>query len=307
MCYFFEIKISSIRVQFVSYIYEKISLLFALYCNQMDLNKLYLYASNNALSEATLALFIEQPLVKLEEFELLLKDDLKELFQEFNLQVSKTVSFSVSKSKISVEDNITGFLINGYEDGKKRWVLQAKPTHPYYSISIHCLLYKGWSDYKEILLEILKKISTLRKGIFTRALSLTYVDQFNWLEEEFPSANLIFKDSKFLPKSIFDSNKPWQFGLEIKHERTYKEKHTLEYLNKIETFIRKVDEANYNIGLIHNTVCEIQEIETIENLLSQKAFNEHLEFAHNNNKKVIKSILKNEVLSKMGININNDA
>ena len=271
----------------------------------MDLDKLYLYASNNALSEATLALFIEQPLVKLEEFESLLKGELKELFQEFKLQPSKTVSFS--KSKISVEDAITGFEMNGYENGKKRWIIQAKPTHPYYSISIHCLLYKGWNDYKETLLEILKKISILRKGIFTRALSLIYVDQFNWLEEEFPNASLIFKDSRFLPKSIFDSNKPWQFGLEINNERTYKEKHTLQYLNKIETFIRKVDEANYNIGLIHNTVCEIKEMETIENLLNQKAFTEHLEFAHDNNKKIIKSILKDEVLAKMGLKINSDA
>ncbi len=271
----------------------------------MDLDKLYLYASNNALSEATLALFIEQPLVKLEEFELLLQEELKELFQEFKLQSSKTVS--VSKNDISVKDNISGFQMNGYENGKKRWLIQAKPTHPYYSLSIHCLLYKGWSDYKETLLNILKKISTLRKGIFTRALSLTYVDQFNWLEEEFPNTDIIFKESDFIPKSILNSKKPWQFGLEINNNRTYKYKDSLEYLDKIDAFIRKIDNANYNIVLIHNTVCEIKEIETIENLLSQQNFTEHLDFAHNNNKKIIKSILKNEVLEKMGIKINTDA
>jgi uncharacterized protein (TIGR04255 family) len=268
----------------------------------MALENLIPYSKNNAISETVFTLFLEQPIVKPEEFVINANTVFNGFFHQNQLITSRNISINELGKPQNVSDEISGFLFKYFENGNERWLLKADKFGEIQRVSLHCLLYKDWNDYKSNVLKIFKEISDFRKDLFVRAYSLSYIDQFDWMEDSEPPMNEIFKQSEMLPNILLKSNETWNYSVQItkKSEINNIEK---SYTDRIDAALRK-KETNYNILLAHNTIQELNSPETINNLFNDSLIDTLLDFAHKNNKKIVNTILTEPVTHKMGMNKN---
>lgn len=265
------------------------------------LKKLVTYSKDNAIAEATFSLFLDKSISKSQDFEELLNYGLKDFFHQFQIVEEKNVALQDNNYEISTRSN-AGFIMTGFENDKRRWVIQTRDTPVYPTLSIHCLKYKNWEDFFETVKKILFSISKFRSNIYVNFFSLSYVDKFNWLDQQLPVMSEIFKANQFLPEAVLNTNQVWTSSLVINKDKLMKNDTNFSYTDKIDiSTYRNPEKDYYSINLVHNTILSFGTTEKLEKLLETKTLSKALEFCHTNNKVVVKSILQKPVLEKMGI------
>ncbi len=264
------------------------------------LENLIPYAKSNAISETSFTFFLEQVLINPQDFLNKIQEEFKSFFQEINL-ISRSVITIDGKGLDKTEDGIIGFVLTNYENGSKRWIVKLDREGEMQRLSIHCLFYKDWDDYLKTTTYVLNVIVNSGRELFINAYSLGYVDQFDWIDDSFPNLEEIFsKDSDLLPLAILQSKKTWSYSFQI-NQKSVTESFKKDYIDRIDISIREF-KSKLNFLIIHNTLQELDLPQTLKNLFADSTIQEALQFAHGNNKKIIKSIFTPPVLEKMGMN-----
>lgn len=264
------------------------------------LEKLITYAKDNAISEATFTIYLGSKVKTPEELKPLIYTSLKSTFQEFGV-----LDRSIRVGGKSIQENVTvAYRLSGFENEKLRWVLQVNQDSETPSISIHCLKYKDWKEFSETVIHTIKEVSLLKEDISAHFFSLSYIDQFNWLDEKLPIMETLFQPNDFLPKSVLNTDALWKFGLVLSNKNNNFGDFEFKYTDKIDITTNQVNPSIFNIGLIHNTMLSYGRVESLKGFLENGKIKNALEFAHKNNKKILRSMLQDEVLEKMGMNKN---
>lgn len=262
--------------------------------------------NNHSISEAIFTLFLPNRLYELTKFKTSIEVNgkLKSIFQHFRM-------LEGFKFLVEIENNVTatqskngedGFQLEGFENGKLTWLIRYQPNNQGLNqLSIHSLNYKGWSNFYTNIFEFLKNINEIDSSIYVSGYSISYVDQFDWVDAEFPPVELIFKSSsKYLPKSIFDSKENW--NIVSNFDSLLQEKQIKEHIN---IGSRKLSEKSYNIYLMHVSNLLLSETESLNNFcMKDNASNIFANELHELNKIFLRDSLSDTILNLIGIKIN---
>lgn len=249
----------------------------------------------HSIKEATVSFFLASKIVKPEEYLTLLSGALKDRYQQFSPanQVQMKIG-PIVNTELKVTNN-TGFRMVGFDAGKIANVILGQNELNRSFFSFHSLQYKDWTTFIENVISDAKIIGK-QESKFIIAYSLQYIDEFIWRDNQY-KANLFFKESKYLPDDIFDSN-ILEYSLSL--DKKYREK---TYLDRITINVN--DQINHNklISIIHNLTFLLNEKELLEfnKLLDLEDFRTNMNFAHDANKSTLRAILSNDVCNLINL------
>lgn len=247
---------------------------------------------DHSIKEAVITVFLAGPILKPARFEKLIENELKDQFHQFqklsNIELQIQHNFSSSLNQITNNrDDDGGFLFLGFEKGKISRILQARNENNRNYISFHSQNYKRWSDFYKDYIKSIQAISTNHPDLFVNAISLHYVDQFNWIANDKVNLGMIFNEGKWLPEIFFESE------ISTYQISTKTEFNSINYSNRIE--INVTDNFTKEITISHNITRVLDDLANLADLISSIDFESTLQKEHNYNKSVLKDILTDPV------------
>jgi uncharacterized protein (TIGR04255 family) len=266
----------------------------------MDLkSKIRPINTDHSIKEAVLSVFIANQIIKPERFQALLNRELKADYQQFNVVSNLKFTIKQDKSKVipsSNSENI-GFRFVAFKNGKVDRIFQAINEDNRTAISFNCLSYTRWANFYPEFKKLIHDLASFQPGYFANAVSLHYVDQFEWLDESSPiDPSVLFKpDSEYLSSEFFRSSKT-QFI--IVTEKAFESSMADKVYDRIEIIVAANEKPIVTIS--HNVTVPL--IDLIELASLSEPNNEKL-FAnvHKRNKEFLRNILNTEVCSMIKI------
>lgn len=189
-----------------------------------------------------------------------------------------------------------GFKMLGFEDGKVSDIIQAIPQPTQTLLTFNTVNYKGWSDFMPKSIKYALSIAEIDKDLKLEALGVMFVDEFFFEEQSRYDPKEIFNlDSPNLPQSIFDSDRT-DYNLsnhKVSDGFDYMENISMQLFNEAD-FGRKV------IRITGNIMSNVQPL-SFKEVLESKDLRDYLDFAHNQNKIMLRSILSEGALKMIGL------
>lgn len=247
---------------------------------------------SHSIKEAVITLFLPNPIIKPERFEILIKDKFKDKFQKFEKVSQVQFQFkgndggSIESSLPQITENV-GFKFQRFEEGKIVNALQGMNEVIRNFISYHTLNYSDWDKFFPDFKEVITAISNFHGDLFVNAFSLHYIDEFEWSEKSNIIPQKVFNEnSTLLPKEFFSSHlNNYQF--------TTVKKNRFEYFDRLEI---KVDERPKKfITISHNVIVNYNEFIDLKELIQSNELKEALDHAHLLNKQTLVNILNKDV------------
>ncbi len=256
-------------------------------------NQIKPYNPNHSIKEAVISVFLSNPIIKPLRFKSLIETDFKDKFQQF--EPLKQIKFKflgeISNSN-RPEQHITeeaGFRFSHFENGIKKTVLQGLNEDHRQFISFHSFEYTSWKDFLNNFKFAITSLSNFQSDLFVTAISLHYIDEFNWIDSSNPiDSRVIFNQTSKIIPLIFYNSINSQFNLITEHIENNKK-----YFNRIEIST----ESNFSqiIQISHNISQALDDVITLKDLISLEILEEILSTAHSKNKELLQDILTPEI------------
>lgn len=256
------------------------------------------FHENHSIKEAIITLFLSESLSEIESYTKLLKKGFEDVFSKAENIYSRKIV--VSKTEFNTEDKqIVGFQFNKYtEEGEISLTLRGVSNSDNQSfLTISNLNYNSWSLFKKESIGIFKKLSEFVPYLKIEAFNLHFIDQFLWLsdEEQVPIKLIFSEKSDLLSKDFFESNNSF-FVL-----NTEKKNNDLDFIHFDRIDIRVDNKVKIPISLSHNVAIPFDKAYELEYLLNSKKFSRRLDWAFEQNKILLGSLLTNPVLEKINL------
>lgn len=261
-----------------------------------SLNSLKPCSGSHSIKEATVTFFLGSKIMRPDGYQKLLSGALKDRYQQFSPanQVQMKIG-PIINAELKVTNN-TGFKMVGFDAGKTSKAILAQNEYNRFFFSFHSLKYEGWTKFIDGVVSDAKIISEVESK-FILAYSLQYLDEFVWEDGNGYDAGLIFRESKYLPKDIFDSTiLDYALNLDKTHNKRT-------YLDRISVNVSDLINSNKLITIIHSITFVIPESEVLlfDSLLDLPAFRENMDYAHKKNKETLEAILAEDVCKKINL------
>lgn len=266
----------------------------------MDFNEhLHSFAEGHSVKEAVISFFvrprIEQPL----DFKRLVTDDgyIRERYAKFELV--KEVSFNLTINKSNTElkqERDAGFKMIAYEKGSTSDIIQGINEPRRSVFTFNKLNYDHWEHFLEPSLAAAKEIAEAGQTFWVMAYSLMFIDEFYADEKATWNASELFNlDSRYLPVGIEESSFV-DFSLNMN-----KQKDGRSYIEN--TSIKVFDRSRQKVVQVIDNISFIQDKEQYPfvHLLSGERLREDLCFAHEENKQMLRQVLKQEIANSIGL------
>jgi len=253
----------------------------------------------HSIKEAVLSVFIENQIIKPERFRGLLDKELKDDYQHFNVVSNLKFTIKQNNSGIVPASNseTIGFRFSAFKNGKLDRIFQAINEENRNAISFHCLNYTRWADFFMEFKNLMRSLASFQPGYFVNAISLHYIDQFEWLDDSIAiDPALIFKkETDYLPAEFFRSSKT-QFL--IVTEKDFINPFSPKVYDRIEIVVSANDRPIITIS--HNVTVPLSELIDLSSIAD--SYNEEL-FAnvHKRNKEFLRNILNLDICSMIKI------
>ncbi|MGV6862600.1 MAG: TIGR04255 family protein [Putridiphycobacter sp.] len=268
----------------------------------MNLEYLEPCRKGHAVKEASLTVFLNSPLKNFKSFESLLDEDLRDLFQRFDVVSSQSVRVNFTRQK-SITENLdvieNGFKFTHYENGKAVRVFQGINEENRTYITFQELNYIRWNDFNLLFQKCFSSLSK-KGGIIAKAFSLHYIDEFHWNNEnDIPYRKIFNKENEVIPEYFLEAK-----SIDYLLSRNIEDKK-----NKVELVERlQINGVNTRksrgsrLMLSHN-LSEILNIESeITQFIDSEGFCEKIDYVHKLNKKLLKKLFVQEILDKINYN-----
>ena len=262
-----------------------------------------LKASNgeHSIKEAVISLFLANPIVKPERFGSLIEGSFSNDFQQYEPVHFFKVEFKnfngLLETKPASIDNNAGFRFTRFSKGKPATILQSRNEDQRTFISFHTFDYSRWDPFFLDFQDIIKRLSENQSNLFVKAFSLHYIDEFNWIDPvtPVPVSEIFNNESVILPSEFFNS-------LVNQYQITSQKKvEDYVYIDRLEININKTAQSISNIFISHNITQTINDVQELSDLIQNSLFLDMLQKAHEHNKDVLKSVLKEEVKNNIGL------
>lgn len=258
-------------------------------------NNLVPISGDHSIKEAVLTVFLASKILKTKDFGALMGNGFKGVFSQFEPIETNKITFENQNLSIIGEPDAGFKFVKFNNQGKQSEVLRGINEENRFFISFHSLDYKGWTSFRDNFMDYLQKLNTFRPGNFVKAYSLSYLDQFDWIQKETYEASKMFReDSKYLPKVFFETkDTSYNYGNLKKEDdgTTYSDQLLINISDKI---------IGKDITINHNKAATFNDVIMLGDLLKDK-FRTDLDRVHESNKEVLKDLLQNEVCLKIKI------
>lgn len=245
-------------------------------------------SKQHSISKAIATIFIAQPILKPEVVvEKLITNGKFQLYQKKSISHQTTLQFNVKQNVVSEnkKGSANGFLFESYnESGKIKNIfrLQNGESNLPTVLSFETRAYNRWDDFFKTLKQDFLTFSNVY-SCYISAISLTYIDDFNWESEENILVKNIFNNNSEFLNEKFLASKDGMITLLTQGEDS-EEKAEITFSNRVKKII-----------INHQYAKTLTNLELFQDYINSENFDRHFEEAHNSNKEILKDLLTREV------------
>lgn len=255
--------------------------------------------NKHSIKEAVISLFLATPIVKPQRFGQLINSSFSQTFHQFEPVNAIKLQFKNAEGKLTQLNHINdevGFKFTKFVNGHVSNILQGINEDQRTFISFHILDYSRWKGFVENFKSVIEGLSEGQSNMFVTAFSLHYIDEFIWdnSNEPVPFQEIFNLNSSFLPREFFES-------VTNEYQLTSQRKvGEFTYFDRLEIKVNP-NPANSIIYISHNITQRIDDSQELKDLIQSKLFFDMLQQAHDHNKDLLKSVLKESIQDYIGL------
>jgi uncharacterized protein (TIGR04255 family) len=255
-------------------------------------------SQNHSISKAVATIFIAQPIIRPDL--VLEKLNSKNVFPDYQkktLSHLTTVQVNIDNQTILEDQNkrINGFMLESFDEkGKIQYIfrLQNGEDNNPSIIAFETRSYTTWENFYQKFKNDFSILSN-EYNFFINAISLTYIDDFNWKSEELIPVNEIFNiDSEFLNQKFLDS-RDGIITLFTQQNDQSEERTEITFSNRVKKIL-----------INHQFAKKLNNLESSNEYLNLDSFRQNFDEAHDANKDILRSLLSAEVQEIIKLNQN---
>lgn len=214
-------------------------------------------------------------------------------YQRYEPIKNITVHFNQQSAETTIEQSQDkGFKLLSFSDGELSGLVQGINQYDKGMFTFNTLKYKDWGSFWNQVKESVSAVVAHYTDYLVRSFGLLYIDEFRAVNpKEFKISQLFDLDSEFVPRTISSSNL-MDYNLNFRKEE--KERQWAENLAVIIDNNKKVVTINNNVTF---TIVP----KGIQELVDSDYLEEFLYFAHKENKKLLKDLLKQDICKMIGL------
>ncbi len=254
-------------------------------------------SDNHAIKEAVISFGIMPQIIDPSSYKELLDDGgkLSGLYHKFEPVKLQEVRINTGLNSTTIEKiRDAGFKMISFHNGKTSDIIQGLIQNPRQSaFTFNTVNYRGWTKFRDSSLNSAKIIAEYKKLYKVKNLSLMFIDEFYFEEDKYDAKLLFNLDSKNLPRGIEDSVfVDYHFNLRRQHDGK-------DYLENVSV---KVFDDNHRktIRIVGNITFPINLL-PFENVLSSHELIQLLDYCYDENKKMLKDILSEDISKKINL------
>lgn len=249
----------------------------------------------HSIKEAVISTFLAAPIIKPERFHELINNQFRDTFHQF--ETINQFQFQIRNQNGLIENSGTqvlnnrGFKFSAFNNGKLQKVLQAVNEETRSHISYHSLDYKRWNGFFNDYVNYIKTILNFHPNIFINAISLHYIDEFDWIDPKLSDLEDMFdRGCSYISPQFFNSLRTTNI---LTMERTKQNDPKGKYLDRIE--IKVEPNIRPSILISHNVTEPLPEPIELSSFIDTEQFNETMMAAHLHNKNILNCLLKKNI------------
>jgi len=256
-------------------------------------------SDKHSVKEAVISFSVTPKIADVSSVEELLADG-----QPFGGRYQKFEPVNIREIKVNAKTNQTevndivekGFKLVAFESGKASDIVQCIPQPSHSILTFNTLRYNRWDDYLNNSLFAARAISDVCQSLILSNVSVMFVDEFYFEDKSGYKPKEIFNfEHNILPINILDSDLT-DFNLS-NHKKCdeidYMENISIQVFNDIE-YGRKVIRITGNIMSVISPV-------SFKEALESDDLRKYLDFGHDKNKEMLRSILSETALKMIGL------
>ena len=226
--------------------------------------------------------------------DLIIKDgELYGQFQRYEPIKNISVNFNQKTEETSIEhSHDSGFKLLSYYEGELSFLVQGINQFDKGMFTFNTLKYESWNMFLNEVKTIANTIASHSPNYLVRSFGLLYIDEFKAIEpKEFNISQLFNLKSEFVPRTISNSN---LLDYNLNFRKTEGEKQWAENL------MVNIDNSKKVINIYNNVSFAIVP-KNFNELIGELEWEKYLDFAHRENKNLLKDLLNNNVCNMIGL------
>lgn len=214
-------------------------------------------------------------------------------FQRFEPIKNISVSFNQKTEETSIEksqDN--GFKLLSYSDGELSFLVQGINQFDKGIFTFNTLKYESWNLFLNRVRETAKIIVDFHSDYLVRSFGLLYIDEFRAINpNEFNISQIFNLESDFVPRTLSSSNL-LDYNLNLRKDDGDRQ--------WAENLMVNIDNPKKIISIYNNVSFAIIPVKFQDFVISED-LEEALNFAHCENKKLLKDLLNRKISKMIGL------
>lgn len=263
------------------------------------MGNLHTVSQQHSVKEAVISFIITPKLNNFSAYEKLIEKGrpLCERYQKFEPIFVKEIKVEANLKETKVDGiNDRGFKILGFEDGKVSDIIQAIPQPNQTLLTFNTVNYKGWRDFLPNSLKSARIIADTCSESKLEGIGVMFIDEFFFEEQcKYNPREIFNMDSPNLPQSIFDSDRT-DYNLS-----NHKVSDGFDYMENISMQLFDEDELGRKIIRITGNIMSYIKPLCFKEVINSSDLCNYLDFAHDKNKEMLRSILSTDALKMIGL------
>lgn len=256
-------------------------------------------SQQHSVKEAVITFSLTPKLSNLSDYENLLAEGapLYGKYHKFEPVIVQEINVNPRLNQTEIKGSKDrGFKIIKFESGKTSDIIQAIPQPTQTLLTFNTVNYNGWSNYLKDSIDAAKAISGVDSKYLVESLGVMFVDEFYFQEHSTYKPTEIFNlNSSSLPKSIFESDFT-DYNLS-----NHKKKSGFDYMENISVQVFNDTEIGRKVIRITGNIMSFVSPVSFSEALNSDDMLKYLNFAHDENKNMLRSILSYEALKMIGL------
>lgn len=214
-------------------------------------------------------------------------------FQRFEPVKNVSVSFNQQTEETTIQKSQdSGFKLLSFVDGEVAEMIQGINQLDKGLFIFNTLKYENWSSFWNKVKDRVNKMISVDSDYLVKSYSLLYVDEFKTIvPEKFQLSQIFNLNSQYVPRIIADST---LLDYNLTCQKQTEEKIWAENI------LVRVDKAQNAINILNNISFAIHPIPFAE-LIQDKSLDDSMQFAHDQNKNLLKDLLKTDIAKMIGL------
>ena len=214
-------------------------------------------------------------------------------FQRYEPIKNISVSFNQKTEETAIEQSQdSGFKLLSYANGELSFLAQGINQFDKGVFTFNMLKYESWTLFMNQVVEAAKEIAKFRSNYLVKSFGLLYIDEFRAINpSEFNISQIFNLESDFVPRTLSNSNL-LDYNLNFSKEEGDRQ--------WAENLMVNIDNNQKIISIYNNVSFAILPVK-FQDMVEHEELEDALNFAHGENKKLLKDLLNQEISKMIGL------